>query len=434
MDADERVRRTLLYAYGEGGPPDGGGPNRGRRATGDAAGLEPEPVLVRASDVQPRALRWLWHGRIPLGKLTLLDGDPGLGKSLVTLDLAARVSRGLEMPDGSRSDLGGPAGVVLLSAEDDIADTIRPRLEAAGADCSRIAILRAVRTRLGDDATPVERIPTLADLAALETAVREVGARLVVIDPVTAYVGATDTHIDAEVRQLLAPLADLAARLEVAILLVRHLRKGAGPALYRGGGSIAFVAAVRSALLVGPDPTDAGRRVLAPVKSNLAEPAPALGYVIEAPDGIPIVRWTGVCEHTAADILAVGGNDEFDRTALEIASDFLVTQLRDGPRPAREVLAAARAERIAERTLERARARLGIRSRPSGFRGPRLLELPESPVSAKRASPRQEKMVAETANCGGHWNEEVRLEREAIQAEGAWVNRVPSVPTTSSVS
>lgn len=137
--------------------------------------------IVILKDVEPEDVAWLWPGRIPLGKLTLLEGDPGLGKSLIALDIAARVSSGAPMPDGTKSDLGGPAGVVLLPAEDGLADTVRPRLEAAGADLARVACVVFVPE--GGD----ERPPLVTDIARIREAVEQVNARLVIVDPITAF-------------------------------------------------------------------------------------------------------------------------------------------------------------------------------------------------------------------------------------------------------
>ncbi|HOJ20972.1 MAG TPA: AAA family ATPase [Armatimonadota bacterium] len=150
----------------------------------DAAAPAPLAVVRRLADVQPEAVMWLWPGWLPRGKLALLDGDPGLGKSLITLDLAARVSRGASMPDGAGG--GEPAGVVILTAEDDLSDTVRPRLDAAGADVSKIAALAAVRRRTEGGAEVLET-PTLMDLEALRQAIASVSAALVIIDPLMAY-------------------------------------------------------------------------------------------------------------------------------------------------------------------------------------------------------------------------------------------------------
>ncbi|MBI4506293.1 MAG: AAA family ATPase [Chloroflexi bacterium] len=326
----------------------------------------PAPVLVLLADVQPEQVRWLWPGRIPLGKLTILDGDPGLGKSLLTLDLAARVSAGRPMPDGTYG-LGAPGGVVLLSAEDDLADTIRPRLDAAGADCSRIGALTAV---CADDK---ERFATLGDIAVIREAIARLGervdARLVVIDPLMAYI-ATDAHVDADVRSRLAPLTKLAAELGVAVVVVRHLNKaGGGNALYRGGGSIGIIAAARAGLLVAPEPGDATgeRRILACTKSSLAKMPPALAYRIEAgAAGAVRITWLGETAHTASQLLASPAGDD-ERDAVAEACGFIREALMDGPRPSNDLQREARAAGIADHTLRRARESLGIRPQRLGF-------------------------------------------------------------------
>ncbi len=329
--------------------------------------------LLRLDAVAPRAVRWLWPGRIPLGKLTILDGDPGQGKSLLTLDLAARVSQGTALPDGARGDLDGPAGVVLLSAEDDPADTILPRLLAAGGDPSRVVLLQGVREVRGEEAAGEgaerERGVTLLDLEAIRAAVMAVDARLVVIDPLMAYLGSTDAHVDAAVRAVLAPLSRLSAELDVAVVVVRHLTKaGGGQPLYRGGGSIGFVAAARAGLLVAPDPDDASgrRRVLAVTKSNLAAHPPSLAYAIEAPDGVPRVVWLGTCAHDARALLTAPAEAE-ERGALADAEAFLRDLLASGPVDTDRVKAEARKAGVAERTLWRAKTLLGVRAQKSGF-------------------------------------------------------------------
>lgn len=229
-------------------------------------------IITRLSDVTPSAMRWLWPGRVPFGKVTVLDGDPGLGKSLLSLDLAARTSTARPMPDGAFSDLSDPAGVVILSAEDDLSDTIRPRLEAAGADLSRIVALTAAHD------TADTRLPMLSDLDAIRQAIVQVSAKLLIVDPLMAYLpGKVDSHRDQDIRRSLAPLASLAAETGVAVLVIRHLNKTEGKnALYRGGGSIGIIGAARSGLLVAKDPDDPDgeRRILVPTKSNLAKLPP----------------------------------------------------------------------------------------------------------------------------------------------------------------
>ncbi len=236
--------------------------NRERQAiqSGDTTASEPDaaprdewtPKITYLSDVQPERVRHLWPGRIPLGKLTVVDGDPGLGKTTVLLDIGARLTTDAAMPDGTASDLDGPAGVVILTAEDGLADTIRPRLDAAGADVSKVVALECLVN--GDE----ERSLSLTDLNAIEAAVQAVDAKLVIIDPLMAFLSSeTNSYRDQDMRRVLAPLARLAERLECAIVVIRHLSKGGGAnAVYRGGGSIGIIGAARCGLLVAADPDD----------------------------------------------------------------------------------------------------------------------------------------------------------------------------------
>lgn len=334
-------------------------------ATPDTGQREWEPRLVNMGDVRPEPVAWLWPGRIALGKINLLDGDPGLGKSTITDDLAARVSTGATMPDGSSSDLSGPAGVVILSAEDGMADTIRPRLDAAGADVARIVALECM------ERGETERGVTLADIGAIETAIEAVNARLVIIDPMMAFMGGeTNAHRDQDVRGILAPLARLAEHTGVAIVVVRHLNKGAqANVLYRGGGSIGIIGAVRVALMVGRDPEDPDgpRRILAVAKSNLAAFPPALAYHMEeAENGTARIVWEGATHHTAAAITATMPQDEGERSALDEAMDVLRLLLADGPMAAKVATSEMQSAGVAEKTIRRAREKLGIVPRREG--------------------------------------------------------------------
>ncbi|MBI1796746.1 MAG: AAA family ATPase [Candidatus Eisenbacteria bacterium] len=258
--------------------------------------------VTRVATVTALAVEWLWASRIPLGMLTVLDGDPGLGKSTVTLDLAARLSRGAVMPDGTP----GPAaaGVVILSAEDDLARTIRPRLEAVSADLMRIATV-AIRGEHGATRDP---LVTAADLAGVEHAAREVGAKLIVIDPLMAFLpSGVDAHRDQDVRRALALLRALAERTGAAVLVVRHLNKSGGArAVYRGGGSIGIIGAARAGLLLAVDPENEKERVLAAVKMNLAPMPGALRMriVLDAGAAMPRVEWLGDSARSASELLA----------------------------------------------------------------------------------------------------------------------------------
>ncbi len=265
---------------------------------------------VYLSDVEPERLTWLSRGRLAAGKLTVLDGDPGLGKSTLLAELPARVTRGDALPNG---EAGRPRGVVLLSAEDGLADTIRPRLEAAGADLDRVLALVAMPDE-GDEDGP-GRLPTIPDdLGYVEELVRHADAALLVIDPLMAYLGAdTNAHRDQDVRRALAALAALAERTGVAVVLIRHLNKAqSAHALYRGGGSIGIIGAARCGLLLAADPDDPERRVLAPTKANLARPPVTPVFRLAPVPGTDVARvaWLGETAHTAANLLAQPADEE----------------------------------------------------------------------------------------------------------------------------
>ena len=246
-------------------------------------------ITVRASEVRIRPVAWLWPGRIPRGKITLIAGDPGLSKSTLTVAIAAVVTGsagrwGMRFwPDGARCD--GAANVVFLSAEDDEEDTICPRLKAAGADLTRVHIARSVLTGYTGDATPVEKLFSLqTDLHALDAKLNEIkGVALLVIDPVTAYLDGVDSYKNSEVRGALAPLRALAQKHNMAVVLITHVNKDGAKALMRVSGSLAFVAAARTAYLVMEDPLDPEnrRRLLLSLKNNLGPAASGLAYTVE---------------------------------------------------------------------------------------------------------------------------------------------------------
>jgi hypothetical protein len=272
------------------------------------ASKAPAPVGTLLSEVQGKKVRWLWQRRLPLGKLTTLDGDPCLGKSHLVLDIAARVSAGREMPDGTPGIAGG-AGVVLIAPEDGLADTIHPRLQRAGADLSRIvSIGNILVTDSGADYSYERPFRLSDDLETLVKAVLRVRAKLVVIDPLMAIFGNKGTSKDTEVRMALAPVQMLIEYAEAACLMVRHLTKGGGSnALYRAGGSMAFIATARSGLMVLKDPTDESKRVLAHIKSNLSAQAASLSFSIvsdeDSGDTQPSIRWQGECTQTLQQLL-----------------------------------------------------------------------------------------------------------------------------------
>ena len=366
--------------------------------------LEPKGLTRRLSDIEAKPLRWLWRDRLAVGKVTIDAGDPGLGKSLITADITAKITAGLDWPDGSGTPERG--SVIFASAEDDAADTIRPRLEAAGGDVSKVFILESV-IDTDSDGLPVERAFSLKrDLLRLDQEVRRIGdVRLVVVDPITAFLGDVDSHKNAEVRALLAPLKDLASRHEVAVLAVSHLNKGnGGNALYRVSGSLAFVAAARAAWLIIKDPEDEQRRLVLPCKNNLAPDVGGFAYRIGTAETsvgpVPVIHWEpGRVDVSAIEALA----PDHERDAKEEAKEFLVGCLNDGVTEAKAIQAAARGAGIAEKTLRRAKAELGIRSEKDGFAQPprwhwRLPAKVANPAEDGQRCPREKLATLATFN------------------------------------
>lgn len=316
--------------------------------------------VVTLADVEPEQVRWLWRNRLAYGKLNGIVGNGGLGKSTVTLDLAARVSGGLPMPDGaSRSK---PADVVILSAEDGIADTIAPRFQAAGGDSTRVHVLAAVEAEDGFDSLPM--LPD--DLDVVAQVIRKSEAKLLIVDPWSAFLNSDiNSWRDADVRRALAPLAEVADATGVCALLVAHLNKSSSQSpLHRIVGSVAMGAAMRQVVLVGPDPDDQDARVFAQLKANLGPRPDALGYRLESAQeyGVARVQWTGESRHSIADLLGQG-TGKVGETATERASRMLRVLLEDGPRPAEEVRQeVVELADVADRTVDRARREAGIQS------------------------------------------------------------------------
>jgi len=234
-------------------------------------------VVNCAADIKPEKIDWLWEQRLPLGKCVLVAGEGGLGKSMVLAWIAAIVSRGKEWPCGEGQSRRG--SVVILSAEDDAADTIVPRLMAADADCSKVQILEAVRR---EDDEGHRSFNLQLDLTELEKTIAQLGdALLVIIDPITSYLGKVDSHKNAELRSVLEPLGKMAARQHVTIIANTHLSKASGgTANSRVIGSVAFVNHARAAFIVTADPEDSGRRLFLPSKTNLGKLRGGLAYRI----------------------------------------------------------------------------------------------------------------------------------------------------------
>jgi len=320
------------------------------------------PWSVRAASAIPReTVEWVWPGRIPAGKLTVIEGDPATAKSTMTLDLAARVTTGATWPDGKPGR--APASVLLLSAEDGWGDTIRPRLEAAGADLDR-CICVAAREVDGEHGPMLRPVVLPEDIAWIARLIEHSSAAMVIVDVLAAYLSdRIDSHKDQSVRRLLHLLALAAANTRAAVILIRHHNKAAGTSpLYRGGGSIGIIGAARAAYAVIRDPDDADHRLVATVKSNLAAEAPTWGYsLVEVPElGVARVDWDDEADRRGASELLAGSQS----SALAEAVAWLSAWRAEHPGAvsAAELIADATSAGIATVTLHRARKQVGLQT------------------------------------------------------------------------
>ena len=306
--------------------------------------------LLTMSDIPAEEVRWLWYPYLPRGKITIIQGDPGEGKTTFVLALASLLTRGLPAPGNTESQ--PPMNIIYQTAEDGLADTVKPRLTALGADCSRVLVI--------DES---ERELTLSD-RRLAQAIQEPGAGLLVLDPIQAYLGdGVDMHRANEVRPIFKRLGQLAEQTGCAIVLVGHMNKMQGAkSAYRGLGSIDFRAAARSVLLVGRSKDDAETRVVVHDKSSLAPEGASILFSLHADTGF---SWSGFCDTTASELLS-GSSPAATKT--EQAERLLLELLEKGEVSSEELVRRSSALGISERTLKIAKQNQGVVSVRRGGR------------------------------------------------------------------
>jgi archaellum biogenesis ATPase FlaH len=319
-----------------------------------------EADLVFFSDIQSKPVDFLVENRIPLGMLTLLAGDPGIGKSYLSLFIASAVSRGACWPDGTVCRKGK---VILLSAEDPSEYVIKPRLDLLEADSREIMTYEAVKHPNGEGGVELANFSIVNDLDLIEKTLNEYGdIKLVIIDPLSAYFGSTDTHKDAAVRSVLTPLVKMSERHGVALVCVMHLNKSnSGKAVYRTMGSLAFPAAARTVWLVSNDPADPQslRRFLLPVKHNVLKDPTSMSF--ELKDGRVVFDGKPVTI-TADDCL--GAKAEEKATEKQRAIEFLKKVLVGGePVASKQIEQMAKDAGIKEMTLKNAKRELGVKAK-----------------------------------------------------------------------
>ena len=304
-----------------------------------------ELKLIQMSEIETEEISWLWFPFIPYGKLTIIQGDPGDGKTTMVLNLAAKLTKGETLDEGM--DCGEPVNVIYQTAEDGLADTVKPRLESAGADCTRIMVI--------DES---DKSLSMAD-ERIEEALKTTNAKLLILDPIQAYLGGgMDMNRANEARDMTKKLGALAEKYKCAIILIGHMNKASGnKAAYRGMGSIDFYAVARSVLLVGRIEGEPELRAIVQIKNNLA----AFGHSKAFRLSEKGFEWIGDYEITADEVLggiAPKANKQEKAIALlrELAEDHNMI-------PSNEAVELAKEEDISKRTLEIAKNELGIKAR-----------------------------------------------------------------------
>jgi KaiC/GvpD/RAD55 family RecA-like ATPase len=326
-----------------------------------------KPSIERLADVEARSVTWLWHQRLPLGMLAGIEGNPGDGKTTLSLHFAAEGSRGRQPYSGRKCE---PFNTLYMSIENVTALSTKQRFQAMSGDENKFFVLNGAL-----DTNGKERSITLADVHVIEQAIVKTKAKLVIIDPLQSYMGAhVDSHKANETRPLLDGLARLAERHDVCILIVRHLAKGSGNrAVHRGLGSIDIAGAMRSVMMVGTAPDDPRNRALVHTKSNVGPLTESLRFSIEGKDAAARIVWRGTSRLTAADLAAPDGPKR--QSKADLAADYLFEKLQDGPVPIKKLVAEGEFDL---RTLQRAALKIRvIRSGREGESGGWLWELPK---------------------------------------------------------
>lgn len=345
-------------------------------------------IGICLADVKKERVSWRSRGRIARGKLHTLEGDPGLGKSTLLTEWAARVSRGDALPDGEPQL---ERGVVMICAEDDPGDTIRPRFEAAGGDVDQVVILRDV-PYAGDDGEIYMRMFELpGDAELLEQVIVERNVGMVFLDPFALFMADDlSENSNKDVRKCLTPLEMIAQRTGASIIAVRHLNKGGGTnAIYRGGGSIGILAAARLGLLLAEDPRDKEIKCLARVKGNLGRDPRTLQFrLVDVPnDEVAKVEWLGYSDLSADELLMgkVVGTEQLDE--WDTATEWLKDYLSNGPVPNKHLARDATAEKISKDALQKAKSRLRTKQKKEGFGGQWMTYLPYEPKATNGYHP-----------------------------------------------
>ena len=333
---------------------------------------------INMADVEAQEVEWLWKPFLPKGKITTLEGPPGMGKTTIAMQLAAIISRGWGFPDdnGVPGEQRAPADVIIMNAEDGLADTIKPRLIQADADCDRITAIDTFKSK----GKKAERAVALQDVLAIEAVVVEKHAALLIVDPLQAYLGGkVDMHRAEDTRPVLKDLGKMAERTGCSILLIRHFRKSGGSKEDQGGGSIDIYAASRSVIMVTEDLDTENRYLMAHSKCNIAQRAKTRAYTLT--DGF---FWAGTSDKTADDLSTANAKNPGGQAKIEEATAFLKRVLATGKLTFSEIEKRAGEEKIAMGTIKRAKRALGVVSERVGSIS--CWGLPEEPTTEETAT------------------------------------------------
>lgn len=305
-----------------------------------------ELKLINMEDVKCENVEWLWYPFIPYGKITIIQGDPGEGKTTLVLQIIAKLTKGDTIINGEGKE---PINIIYQTAEDGLSDTIKPRLVSANADCSKVLVI-------DDKEAPL----TMLDVR-LEKAIAETGARLVVLDPIQGFLGAdVDMHRANEIRPVMKHIAEIAEKYRCAVILVGHMNKcNVGKSAYRGLGSIDFQAAARSVLIVGRIKNEPEIRVVCQIKNSLAPEAKSIAFRLNEKNGF---EWIGECDVKADELLCGTAKGMKQKTAIH----FLEDTLSKGKMAQTKIAELAEEKGISNKTLRNAKKSLDIKASKIG--------------------------------------------------------------------
>lgn len=338
--------------------------------------MQNEISLINMQDIVMKPISWLWENRIACGKLTVVAGNPGLGKSQITAYLAATVSNGICWIDGTNAPQGN---VIFLSAEDCPADTIKPRLIAANAKIENCFVLEAVKSKSTSGKESLRGFDISQDIERLSELIKAISdVRLIIIDPISSYLGKTDSHNNSDIRAVLTPLAEMAAKHDIAVVVLTHLNKSnQQDAIARVIGSVGLIAAARAGFMVTKDAENPEKRYFIPIKNNIGNDRTGFAYSIEGMELEASIKTSKIVWGEQVEAQKILYPEHKEKTSTNGAKSFLEELLVGNPKPAKEVLEEAEGAGYSKQSIQRAAQKLGIKRKKVGMKNGWLWSLPE---------------------------------------------------------